>query len=68
MVSLSSPRRKSYGKQGLRNLVLCPSRPKTTFGRGDNLRNCMPKWVSAGVSGCIQVMEQPGKVAAHGLL
>lgn len=67
-VSSSPPRGKIYGEQSLWDLILCPSWPKTTLGRGDNLRDCIPKWASAGVSGFIQVMEQPGKVAAHCLL
>lgn len=62
-VSSSPPRGKSYGKQSLWDLLLCPSWPKTTLGR-----DCMLKWASAGASGFIQVMEQPGKVGAHYLL
>lgn len=67
-VSSSPPRGKSYGKQSLWDLVLCPSWLKTTLGRGDNLRDCMQKWASAGGSVFIQIVEQSGKKAAHCLL
>lgn len=63
LMSSSPPRGKSYGKQSLWDLLLCPSWPKTMLGR-----DCMPKWASAGASGFIQVMEQPVKVGAHYLL
>lgn len=66
-VSLSPPRGKSYGKQSLWDLMLCPSW-KQRLGGGDNSRDCMQKWASTGVSGFIQVVEQSGKEAAHCLL